>query len=124
MLTLSDDYDEETGEIFFERDPTAFPAILNYYVSGHLHIPRSDCVKAFEEEVTYWGIPFDMGPCCDSYYFEEWACAEAIKKADQLEISLKKKEKNSEPEKSDWKTIQGKIWNLFENPETSLAAKV
>ncbi|XP_065051266.1 potassium voltage-gated channel subfamily B member 1-like [Rhopilema esculentum] len=124
VLTLCDDYDEETGEMFFERDPTAFPAILNYYVSGHLHLPRSDCVKAFEEEVMYWGIPFDMGPCCDSYYFEEWACAEAIKKADQLEISLKKKEKNSEPETSDWKTIQAKIWNLFENPETSLAAKV
>eukprot|EP00794_Sanderia_malayensis_P016675 gene16675-18367_t len=52
VLDFCDDYDHITNEFFFERNATAFPSILNYYISKHLHIPRSDCVKTFEEEVS------------------------------------------------------------------------
>ncbi len=112
-----------TNEFFFERDPTAFPSVLNYYITKNLHIPRSDCVTTFEEEVNYWAIPFDMGPCCDSYYFDEWECTEAMKKTYMLQKTLKKKE-NKVEEKNKWQLMQTKMWNLFEKPETSLAAKV
>ena len=124
MQNYCDGYDKITGEIFFERDPNAFPSILNYYVSSKLHIPRSNCVQAFEDEAKYWGIPLDLEPCCDSYYYDEWECAEAIKRADHLKSTLKKDGKTEEIAMTKWREMQGKIWNLFENPETSVAAKV
>ena len=123
LRTFCDDYDQKAGHFFFERDPTAFVAILNYHITGHLHIPRSKCVKSFEDEVTYWGIPFDIEPCCDAYYCDQWEHTEAIKKADQLECTLKKQERKSIDTKK-WETYLKKLWNLFEHPATSIAAKV
>ena len=123
LRTFCDDYDQKAGHFFFERDPTAFVAVLNYHITGHLHIPRSKCVKSFEDEVTYWGIPFDIEPCCDAYYCDQWEHTEAIKKADQLESTLKKQERKSIDAKK-WETYLKKLWNLFEHPATSVAAKV
>ena len=67
-------------------------------------------------------------PCCDTYYYDEWECAETIRKADLLQKRLKKeKEADTKMREADhmiWKKYSMKIWNLFENPETSIPAKV
>jgi potassium voltage-gated channel Shal-related subfamily D member 2 len=62
-------YDDETGEYFFDRDPDMFRHVLAYYRSGHLHFPRQECVSAFEDEMSFFGIQSDViGDCCYEEY--------------------------------------------------------
>ena len=128
LRTFCDEYDRVGGEFFFERDPVAFVAILNYHITGNLHIPRSECATTFEEEASYWGVPFKTMPCCENYYYDEWESAETIRKADQLQTRLKKEKeadtKLREADKRTWRSYLRKTWNLFEHPETSVPAKV
>jgi len=62
-------YDDDTGEYFFDRDPDMFRHVLAYYRSGHMHYPRQECVAAFEEEMSFFGIQSDViGDCCYEEY--------------------------------------------------------
>jgi len=52
----SPDFDEATGEFYFDRNPQWFPYILNYFRLGKVHFPVDICGTQFEEELQYWGI--------------------------------------------------------------------
>ena len=119
----TDEIGKEITEYYFERDPSAFPAVLNYFISGNLHIPRNNCTSTFEEEVAYWLLPFAIQPCCDSYYLDEWEGAEEMKNNNLLRDTLITKDEEPKIEKK-WKVWQAKVWNLFEHPGTSVSAKV
>eukprot|EP00795_Rhopilema_esculentum_P011582 gene11582-21819_t len=61
----SADYDRETGEYFFDRHPSVFSHILNYYRTGKLHVPYDVCGPLYEEELQYWGIDdSQVESCC------------------------------------------------------------
>lgn len=129
---LYDDFDRATGEFFFERDPTCFPLIISYYKNGNLHIPRHVCVELFQEEMEYWGIPFHPNTCCQGYHQQEWEMIETVRKTNQL-FDTKVSKKNNPPDlgsvmnlNSISKTIEWKrkVWDLFENSESSRAAYV
>lgn len=61
----SADYDAETGEFFFDRHPSVFSHILNYYRTGKLHVPYDVCGPLYEEELQYWGIDdSQVESCC------------------------------------------------------------
>lgn len=58
-------YNEETGQYFFDRDPDVFRVILNYYRTGKLHYPRQECIEAYDDELSFFGIvPDTIGDCC------------------------------------------------------------
>lgn len=58
-------YDEEAGEIFLDRDPEVFRYVLNFYRTGHLHCPRHECIQAYDEELSFYGLaPELVGDCC------------------------------------------------------------
>lgn len=52
-------FDEESREFFFDRCPLTFPYILNYYRTGKLHFPKSNCLSSYEEELTFFRITPD-----------------------------------------------------------------
>ena len=61
----SADYDRETGEFYFDRHPTVFSHILNYYRTGKLHVPYDVCGPLYEEELQFWGIDdSQVESCC------------------------------------------------------------
>ena len=124
MRDYCDGYDKKTGQIYFERNPTAFPSILSYYASKKLHIPRSNCAQAFEDEMKYWGIPFALEACCESYFIDEYECAEAMRRADHLKSTIEQAHSKEAKEMTKFAKIKWKVWNIFEKPETSIAAKV
>lgn len=50
------EFDSTKGEYFFDRHPSVFAQILNYYRTGKLHCPNDVCGPLFEEELSFWGI--------------------------------------------------------------------
>ena len=135
-VPLYDDYDSTTEEYFFEHNPTCFPLVISFYIKGILHIPRHVCVELFQEEMEYWGIPFHPDACCQGYHQQEWEINETVRKTNDLFESRCQKTKktgktgsgnalDTEIGPPSKKTIlKRKIWDLFENSESSRAASV
>ena len=58
-------YDPDEKWYFFDRDPEIFRHIMNYYRSGRLHYPKTDCVGSVDDELAYFGISTDLiTDCC------------------------------------------------------------
>jgi len=124
ILNHCDEIDLEINEIYFDRPGKSFSSIIDYYRTGKLHAANDMCIISFFEDLKYWGIDDNFfEPCCNFNYHQlkEDAFAEIIKidafeKADDEsgEIKFSKGCINS----------RKKIWDVMENPETSLLAKV
>nr|KAG5708101.1 hypothetical protein BaRGS_002837 [Batillaria attramentaria] len=57
------------GDYFFDRDATAFGAVLNYLRTGELHVPTTMCGPALQTELEFWGIDeLDIERCCWTQY--------------------------------------------------------
>lgn len=81
LSKTNSDYDPVMNEFFFDRDPSSFSAILNYYRSGELHVPLDVCGNQFYEELCFWGIGERyIQPCCWTSYSIKRDCDEILKK--------------------------------------------
>jgi potassium voltage-gated channel Shal-related subfamily D member 2 len=111
-------YDEETNEYFLERDPDLFRHILSFYRTGRLHYPKSECLNAYDEELSFFGILTDlMGDCCYEEYRD--------RKRESAERAIDEKNVDSdEKNQIKPKNIREFIWRAFENPHTSTIALV
>jgi len=116
LQQICDSYSLEQREYFFDRSPRNFDAILGLYRNGKLHLPAGVCVQDFCEELEYWGLDdLHMEPCCQhTYYRARWL----LPQADDGE------EKEEDFGTSSCASTQRHLWNLFENPHHSKAAKV
>ena len=73
-------FDPSKNEYFFDRHPSVFVQILNYYRTGKLHSPSDVCGPLFEEELQFWGIDEkQMEPCCWAKYTEHRDAQENLK---------------------------------------------
>ncbi|XP_049588478.1 A-type voltage-gated potassium channel KCND3 isoform X2 [Syngnathus scovelli] len=109
-------YNEETKEYFFDRDPDAFRSILNFYRTGKLHYPRHECISAYDEELTFFGIiPEIIGDCCYEEYKD--------RKRENLERLQDDQEENKDV-KLPHMNFRETMWRAFENPHTSTMALV
>ncbi|KAK6750293.1 hypothetical protein RB195_002334 [Necator americanus] len=109
-------YDEDTGEYFFDRDPDIFRHILTFYRTGKLHYPRHECLVAYDEELSFFGIMPDLiSDCCYEDYKD--------KKRENQERLLEERIENTDATKLK-QTLQQKMWAAFENPHTSSVALV
>ena len=108
--------DEKTGEYVFDRDPSIFRHILNYYRTGRLHFSYYDCSKTFEEEFKFFGIPFDgFDSCCwnevnDSYEAETVIATTMAKLRQRVS-------------RTHFDNIRETIWDTFENPQRTRASR-
>jgi len=115
LQQLCTSYSLEAREYFFDRSPRNFDAILGLYRTNKLHLAAGVCVQDFCEELEYWGLDdLHMEPCCQhTYYRARWLLPTA--KIDAVQ-------------EDDFGTgccapMQRHLWNLFENPDHSKAAK-
>jgi len=127
---LYDYYDTHLKEYYFQRNPGCFPLVISYYVDKVLHVPRHMCAELFQKEMEYWCIPFNLTDCCQGYHRHEWETTEGVRLTNQL---LEKQTKHSTA--CDYKDLavvppsritklRAKIWDLFENSESSKAASL
>lgn len=124
------DYDEESGEYFFDRHPDVFAQVLNYYQTGKLHVPRSLCGPLFEQELAFWGIDEQqMESCCWSNYTKHRDAEENLKMLDFRPVYNDKdrevkKAYYKDPSLSWWNSYQPIIWEILDEPYSSSTAKV
>lgn len=130
-------YDSIRNEYFFDRHPGVFSQILNYYRTGQLHYPHNVCGPLFEEELTFWGIQREeVEPCCWMTYTKHRSTQETLQILDSLDLDVDCSTIDDLIKKFDWKDDidkdhlptrqrwQSIIWQLFEEPRSSLIAKV
>lgn len=110
-------FDDGVNEYFFDRDPDIFKSILNFYRTGKLHFPKSECVASFDEELAFFGImPDVIGDCCYEEYRE--------KKRETQDRLLDEKEQELVESNIVTKTFREKMWHAFEDPQSSTVALV
>ena len=56
IASLCDNCNLIAGYFYFDRDPTSFTCISNYYRTNSLHMPAGVCFREFQEELLYWCI--------------------------------------------------------------------
>ena len=121
---VCDGYDEEKNEFFFQRDAVVFNSVLCFYRTGRIHIPKDVCVEHFQRECEYWGIGLkDLAECCHHYYQQEMEVIDNMKKINSVfrrNFALV----NLEMDQGRWLRLRKRVWDLFENPKSSRAAKV
>ncbi|XP_028809983.1 voltage-gated potassium channel KCNC2 isoform X1 [Denticeps clupeoides] len=136
------EYNARNNEYFFDRHPGVFAYVLNYYRTGKLHCPADVCGPLFEEELSFWGIDeTDVEPCCWMTYRQHRDAEEALDVFemnvdagdDEEDVGRRLGVEDVSPGGSGsgggggggglWRKWQPVIWNLFEDPYSSRAAR-
>ncbi|XP_023099071.2 potassium voltage-gated channel subfamily V member 2 [Felis catus] len=126
QLGLCDDYEEQTDEYFFDRDPAVFQLVYNFYASGVLLVRDELCPRCFLEELGYWGVRLKYTPRCCRICFEE----RRDELSDQLKIQRELRAQAQAEEAEElfrdmrfYGPQRRRLWNLLEKPFSSVAAK-
>jgi len=101
----------------------AFSTILNFYRTGKLHLVDELCVVSFTDDLSYWGLDnLYLEPCCQYRYHQrmEHVYEEMRKEAECL-VTREEDDFTGNERFYVWKK---KVWELWEKPQTSLAARV
>ncbi|CAM4949235.1 unnamed protein product [Rotaria socialis] len=133
-------YDPILNEYFFDRHPGVFSQILNYYRTGRLHYPTNVCGPLFEDELNYWGIQREeVEPCRWMTYTTHRSIQETLQVLDSLDLDTVRSTHEDTIKKYDWendpcvistdqlpvrKRLISIIWQLFEEPRSSIMAKM
>ncbi|XP_031836395.1 potassium voltage-gated channel protein Shaw [Nomia melanderi] len=129
-------YDPILNEYFYDRHPGVFAQVLNYYRTGKLHYPTDVCGPLFEEELEFWGLDSNqVEPCCWSTYSIHRDTQATLAILDKLDVEGEKlsdeeiarlfgyEEEYNRGTLSRWQKLRPRIWALFDEPYSSLAAK-
>ena len=102
----SENISRDKNEIYFDRNPLTFNAILDFYRTGNLHIDKNACPVGFCDELDFWIISKDqISTCCKVKWKDD------INASEILDI-----------EDSNQQT--SKIWKLLNNPGSSTLALI
>ncbi|XP_018420851.1 PREDICTED: potassium voltage-gated channel subfamily V member 2-like [Nanorana parkeri] len=125
-LDLCDDFSVQRNEYFFDRDPTVFCYIFHFYHSGILWIMDELCPANFLEEIEYWGIHLNYTQKCCRSLFEEHQdeMNEHLKIQRDLQAEIDYLDHEKYFEGKWFGGLRKKIWNLVENPYSSIPAKI
>ncbi|XP_069505812.1 potassium voltage-gated channel subfamily V member 2-like [Ambystoma mexicanum] len=125
-LDLCDDFSVQRNEYFFDRDPMIFHCILHFYRSGVLWIMDELCPTNFVEEIEYWGINLSCSEkCCRTLFMEHQdELKDYLKIQKELQVELEPLDQEEHFEGQWLGEFRKKIWNLMENPFSSVPAKI
>lgn len=118
-----DSYSLDENEIYFDRDPMSFNSILNYYRTDKLHCLDELCVLDFASDLEFWMISdINLEICCvEKFFARKDTVLEVIEKGKKLQPEVEDIEDFGSGYFAEY---QKYLWDLFEKPQSSLAAKV
>ena len=109
-------------EYFFDRHPSSFASVLNFYRTGKLHLVDEMCVLSFSDDLEYWGIDeLYLESCCQHKYHQrkEHVFGEMRKEAESLILHEEEVFGGDALGR-----LKKRVWDLMEKPQTSMAARV
>ena len=123
ITLLCDRFNYDLNEFFFDRDPFVLNMVLNFFRTNKLHMNQYDCADFLKDELDYWEIDdYDFHLCCRVPYHVK---CENIEDLREVEKEIMKKYIDEDVnQKSIFTEQRNKIWNFFEDPESSLYAKI
>lgn len=123
IIQLCDDYDEETHEFFFDRNPKAFGMIVSFLAAGKLMLLRDTCALSFQEELRYWGIEeTNLQNCCFRKLLQK---IEELAEMHQEEDLQRTKETACVlQEESKFGQFMSRLRDMVENPQSGLPGKI
>lgn len=137
ILELCDDYSPGDKEYYFDRHPSVFFCVLNFYRTGRIHMMEELCVFSFSQEIEYWGIQeIYLSPCCTNWFHERKEYIEDrdwdIRSDDQQQPSfdssfeeLSALDKDLAKFKGAWcSEVRSYVWIRLEDPGHSRASKI
>jgi hypothetical protein len=116
-------FNDDLTEFYFNRDPFILNQILNYYETDTLHLNHSECATFVQDELNYWGIDENLlDDCCKSTFYEKLEEIEhKIERENHMRSKFNFKENFGTGYLAEFRE---KIWNLFDNPHSSVWANV
>lgn len=137
ILELCDDFSPSEMEYYFDRSPSFFCYVLNFYLTGKLHLVEGLCVVSFVQEIEYWGIKErHLDFCCTSKFSElmelakekRWDRRSDDQQLDSSSSSLEELsvlEDDTEMFEGSWcGNARRSVWLRLENPGFSTLSKV
>lgn len=134
ILELCDDYNGADKEYYFDRNPSLFKYILNFYYTGKLHVMEELCIFSFCQEIEYWGInELFIDACCSNKYQErkdstcerDWEQKSDVRSEDSsFEESSMFDEELERFATLRCGELRKNLWVRLENPAYSLSAKL
>ncbi|KAL4231034.1 Potassium voltage-gated channel [Mactra antiquata] len=122
-----DDILEMPSGLYVERHATAFQCILYYQMCGELHLPSEVCPSAFKRELEFWGVSeLALAKCCFAKYMGYFDDDEILKilEADETARKMEARELMSMSRLNGWRSIQGHLWLVLNEPFYSISSKV
>ena len=136
ILDLCDDFSPSEMEFYFDRSPHFFCYVLNFYLTGKIHLADGLCVYSFVQEIEYWGIKErHLDLCCSNKFYELMEVAgdkQWDQMSDEVQLhgsassteELSASEDNIEMFEGSWcADVRSNIWIRLENPGHSTSAK-
>lgn len=137
ILELCDDFSPSDREYYFDRNPRFFCYVLNFYLTGKIHLVDGLCVVSFFQEIEYWGIKErHLDFCCSSKFHElmelaedkDWDQGSEDQQLHSLDSSMEELsalDEDIEMFDGSWcADVRRNIWIQLENPGHSTSAKV
>ncbi|XP_015270407.1 PREDICTED: potassium voltage-gated channel subfamily G member 4, partial [Gekko japonicus] len=125
ITQLCDDYDEDTQEFFFDRNPGAFGMILSFLAAGKLMLFRDTCALSFLEELRYWGIEeSNLENCCFRKLFQKLEEFAEVRKEEEMDQATDTTCVLEEEEETRFGQFMNKLRDMVENPRSGLPGKV
>ncbi|XP_069822438.1 voltage-gated potassium channel regulatory subunit KCNG4 isoform X1 [Dendropsophus ebraccatus] len=123
IIQICDDFDEDTNEFFFDRNPCAFSMIVSFLAVGKLRLLREMCALSFQDELMYWGIEeSNLERCCLRKLFQKLEELAEIKKEEEAQRT-----RETICVLEDHSTMghyMSKLRDMVENPQSGLPGKV
>lgn len=123
IIQVCDDFDEDTNEFFFDRNPCAFSMIVSFLAAGKLRLLREMCALSFQDELAYWGIEeSNLERCCLRRLFQKLEDLEDIRKQEEAQRTRETICVLEDPSKMGH--CMNKLRDMVENPQSGIPGKV
>ncbi|CAI5782470.1 potassium voltage-gated channel subfamily G member 4 [Podarcis lilfordi] len=123
IIQLCDDYDEDTQEFFFDRNPNVFGVIVSFLTAGKLMLLHDTCALSFQEELKYWGIEeSNLENCCFRKLFQKAEELAEVRREEEMQMS--KVTACVLEEETKFGQFMSKLRDMVENPRSGLPGKI
>lgn len=123
IMRLADAYSLRENQFYFDRDAVVFNCILNFYRTDRLHVIDEICILDYQDDLDYWNVSdINLEVCCfDKFNSRRDHILGEVAK--EKLVGAVEEEVVEDFGNGYFAKYQRALWDLFEKPQSSQAAK-